>query len=106
MGNYRCTRVVNPHIAIRVIPVIVGVDQVLEGRGSYARQRRFDLWLRHGDSGIAQQFPVWSVQHHNVAARTHNNAQVAAKLLNSDCWVGRLLVDLENGRSDLCTSER
>jgi hypothetical protein len=78
-----------PFIAVRVIKMPVGVDQMSDWLRAYAGERLGNPRARSGDAGVYQKFAIAAGEHGNVAARAIEDSDIAAKFGNRDFGPGR-----------------
>src|SRR5216684_1072898 len=97
LGDDCSAKTVHPFIAVGMIPMPVGIDQILERGLTNAIERRLNPGPRHSDTSIDQQLPFRTCEHGDVPARTHQHADVAAQALNADLRVGSRFVNLGDG---------
>jgi hypothetical protein len=97
----RGARLVHPFVAVGVIPMPMGIDEVLErGRTNTVKGGR-KLWLRNRDTGIDHQLAFIAVQNGDVSAGAYQYTDVAAQWLDGDIRLSCLGVDLDDGTVDL-----
>ncbi len=87
---------VHPGVAVRVVPVVVGVDQVFEGGRADVVQGGGQLVFRDGDAGVDDEFALRAVVHDDVAARAGQHADIAAQGFYVDVGLGGGFIDLEH----------
>ena len=87
---------VHPGVAVGVVPVVVGVDQVFQRRRADLVQGGGQLVFRHGDAGVDDEFTLRAVVHDDVAAGAVQHADIAAQRLDGDVGLGGGFVDLDH----------
>ena len=82
-----------PFIAVGVIEMPMGVDQVLDRIGAEFACGLQDPRTRRGDSSVDEHLAVGTGEDRDVAARALEDADVATKLMNLDGSLGRIFAD-------------
>lgn len=85
---------VQPGVAVGVVEVPMGVDQVPDRVGAERREGRGDLALRDADSSVDEELAVRAGQDGHVPARAGEDADVSAERLHVDRPRGRGVLDV------------
>jgi hypothetical protein len=75
---------VQPFVAVGVIEMPVGVDQVRDRLAAERLQRLGELRTRHTDAAVDQDLAVGARQHGDVAARSFEHADIVAQPVGHD----------------------
>src|SRR4030095_14422224 len=77
-----------PFVAVSMIKVPVGIDQVLNRIGANTCQCFVNSRSRRINTSIDEKFPIAAGEHGNISTRTFKNADVAAQLRNGNLRAG------------------
>jgi hypothetical protein len=90
MGENDGTLGAQPLVAVGMIEVPMGIDQMSDRIGAEARQRRSDPRARNADPGIDQDPAVEPREHGDIPARALEHADIATQRMDIDrCRGGR-----------------
>src|SRR5262245_45254562 len=90
----RGAALVNPAVAVCMVPVPMRVDHIVDLARPYAAQRVLELLLRDGDAVIDHEQAVRTRQHADVATGAEERAHTSTNRLRGDRRFCRRSVDL------------
>jgi hypothetical protein len=98
MREDRGALVVQPFVAVGMIEVPMGIDQMFDRVGAEAVGSFQDARLRGGDAGIDKNLAVGARQHGDIATRAFEDADIAAQLVDLDLRLRGVVADqVDNG---------
>ena len=92
---------VEPLVAVGVVEVPVGVDEVLDGVVGDGGEGLGDLGAGGGEAGVYEELAVGAGEDEDVAAGAHEDADVSAELLGGDFGGGTAGAHLGDGVAGL-----
>src|SRR5262249_30873869 len=92
---------IEPRIAVRMVEMPVGVDQISDRIAAQTGGRLQYPRARGGDAGVDEHLAVATGPNRNVAARALEDAHVATQVVDLDGRLGGLVTDKINDAAGL-----
>jgi len=87
---------VDPGVAVGMVIVPVGIDEMLDRIGADGGEGIGDLRARRRDAGVDEKLALWAGKHSDVATRADKHADIAAELLGRDLRFSRVCAGLND----------
>src|SRR6188768_1496096 len=94
VGDQGGTRTIEPLVAVRVIPVPMGIDDELNATRAQSRQHGLELLLRYSDASVDHELAPTTDQDRDVATGPAHEAHSASQRRERHGRSLRLGVDL------------